>query len=521
MSLNSYHIYLFPFQWSKKESKDKEFSKRFSLDGIATAIDSQWENIVEPKNHDYKVELYNEKNFFYKFVHKALYDSGIKEKATVKHFERKEAYEQDVVYEIGVKAGYKSTYRLKLNSIGLDVFSTGTGILMFYLENSEYSKIEDVRRINQYGRRVFPPFIGADNYEETTKGAELADYICIKGLNGGESRYFEDFSQVSKSMQPWGTAKFIKSLLDDFNPKLEIEPVVDDRMFTMCWYFDNNHGNRISDNKEFYKFLRSDAWHQYLYIDSSYSTCQNDRMQKELLEKNTYTRWQKFGTLYGITKKSFMVMSHDGNIPKKVLLTYFRTTYVRIVELALIQRASILKFSAEVANLSSLAENNKQKLADRIGDFYKSYIRFVNQIFFREITAQDQGIELYDLLLENLRTQEQVKDLDTEIGELHNYATLLDEKEQNRNLSLLTILGSLFLVPSFIVGYFGMNFFGKDDIKLSEDGLPFILAIILLLAGGLFGVVKLNKNKPKIWLKILIGFIALLILGVIIFPLIF
>ena len=74
----------------------------------------------------------------------------------------------------------------------------------------------------------------------------------------------------------------------------------------------------------------------------------------------------------------------------------------------------MLRFSGEVTRVSVLEKGNKI-IAERIGSIYKEYIRFVNQIYFRSVTAQDQGIEMYNLLMKQLNTKEQIKDLDEEI----------------------------------------------------------------------------------------------------------
>lgn len=522
MNLYSYHVFLFPFQWDVKDPNMVSFSKRYQLKNLKPKQEGFWQNLPQPLNNDYQTELYNEKSFFYKFVHTAMYDTNdTSQYPTVRHYERQEAYKTDLIYEIGVKANKANVYKLHLKSIGLDIFSTGTGVLIFYLENHDYPDFEDVRRINQYGRRIFPPFLGKQNHVEATKYAELADYISITGLMGEAHRYHEDFTRF-KAIEPWGTARFIYSLISDFCDDIKFEPVVDDRMFTMCWYFNKVLSNEISDTKQYYKFVRSDRWHQYLYVDSGDSTCQNDRMQKKLLEDNTYSRWQKQGTLYGMTKYSFMAISNDSFFPRNIALTHFRTMYVRIVELVLIQRASILKFSAEVCRLSSLENADNRKLADQISDFYKAYIRFVNQIFFREVTAQEQGIDLYDLLTQNMRIKEQVKDLDVEIGELHNYASLLDEKSQSRNLSLLTILGTLFLVPSFIVGFFGMNFFGADeDAQLDEPLLYWIIVSIVTISVGIFVIAWFHKMKKQRLFTLAIVIMVTLMIFLLISPIIF
>lgn len=506
----SYHVFMFPFQWEDKRKKGKSFSERFSLKDLQPVRNSNWENMPVPQGDDYATELYNEKNFFYTFVHKALYDSGNEQIPVIKHYERKEAYNGELEYEIGVKAHGQNIYRLKLKSIGLDLFSTGTGVLIFYLENHQYAEIRDVMRINQYGRRIFPPFLAKDNGVEGTKGSELADYICIHGLHGEPHRYYEDFSSYTAT-KPWTEARFITSLIHDFCTDIVPKPVIDDRMFTMCWYLNNELSGKIKENESYCKFVIGDEWHEILFIDSNRSTCQNKWMQKELLKKHTYPRWQQYGTLYGITRHSFMAISEEGWDPENILLGYFRTIYVRIAELVLVQRASVLKFSAEVTRLSNLDDKKKNTLADEIDKFYKSYIQFVNQVYFREVTTQEQGIDLYDRLQESMRIKEQVKDLDNEIEELHNYATLLDEKAQSRDIRLLTILGSLFLIPSFIAGFYGMNLIPENYHAEKRVLLWIITFLIIFVALGLWWSVQLNSREKKRKVNILIGLITALI----------
>ena len=180
-------------------------------------------------------------------------------------------------------------YSLKLKSIGLDLFSTGTGLLIFYLENTKYSEIQDVKRINQFGRRIFPPFLNKETGADGTKYAELADYIAITGLNGSTSSFFEDFTGYTTG-DSWKPNKLILSLISDLDPNITIKPVIDDRMFTMCWYLNNDLENKIKpDNGN--KFITSDPWHEYLFVDSKESTCQNMEMQESLLKEHTYKRW--------------------------------------------------------------------------------------------------------------------------------------------------------------------------------------------------------------------------------------
>lgn len=510
--LFSNHIFIFPFKWQDKSVSRKTFLGEYDLLDIKPKRDSNWINLPYPLTTDYATELYNEKNFFYEFVHPVLYDEGKTHDPIVLHYERKEAYNNNnMVYEIDVIANKSSCYRLNLKSIGLNLYSTGTGSLVFYLENNDYSEFGDILRINQYGRRLFPPFLDKINGVLGCKYAELPNHIAIFGLNGSEYRYFENFEGYTEKTE-WKPALFIESLIDDFNENIEIRPVTDDRMHVLCRYENDKMSNVVKGS-----FLESNnfknKWYRLLFVDGGKDPmCQNEELKDELLKSHSYTRWTSYGTLYGVARYSFILLSSKG-VPQ-FIKDHFRTMYARMVELTLIQRASILRFSEEVTELSKLKQDKSNDLTERISRLYKEYIRFVNQVYFREVTAQEQGIELYNLLQEKMKIGEQVKDLDHEIEELHNYANLIEQKAQDKRIAKITILGAIFLPATFLVGLFGINTLPESSkipkylfsgeafppfwISLAFISVATVVLIVIIDLIGNFGIIfKMNKRKKS------------------------
>lgn len=174
------------------------------------------------------------------------------------------------------------------------------------------------------------------------------------------------------------------------------------------------------------------------------------------MDKHTYKRWNDMPTLYGVTRYSFVMLTDQGWFARNHLSTHFRTMYYKLVELCLVQRASVLQFADEVTAISHLSDKNNSTsfIANEIQELYRDYIRFINKIYFREITAQEQGIELYDMLKEKMRIPEQVTDLDGEIEELYSYASALSSSKQGDKLNLLTIIGFFIGIPSFLMTYY-------------------------------------------------------------------
>jgi hypothetical protein len=274
--------------------------------------------------------------------------------------------------------------------------------------------------------------------------------------------------------------------------------VIDDRMYVNCWYGNDDLSKELEDDNKYDDFIMSankDFWYKYVFVDSGDTTCQNDKMKKRLLEEQTYTRWQKYGSLFGASRYSFVLLSDTSGFSKNVVAKHMRTIYSRMIELVLIQRTSALKFSEEVTRVSRLSKGKKDNkmMISQISDLHREYIRFVNKIYFREVTAQDQGIEIYNLMLKVLNTEAYIKDLDDEIEELHHYLSSLDDQVRIRNSENLNLIAALFIPATLATGLFGMNYI-EDDVVLS--GFWWQFGVVIVSTGIMFVVLQLiNKRK--------------------------
>lgn len=500
----SYHVFYFPFKWEIKNKQFATFSDSIDLTNIHLSPQSKWKTNYSPKGVEAE-RLYDEKNYYYKFVHPVLYDTG-KPDSWVKHFERVEPIGGLCTYHIEIRINNKEyEYKLKLDSINLNLYSTGVGMLTFYLQNDDYESFDDILNINQYGRRIFPPF-----YDDLKFRSQISQCLHLEGLSGLNSRYYEDFASYTPEMD-WKPAKFITNLIEDLQPDLAVTPVIDDRMFVNCWYQNKDLAKQFYYNEEDIKqlednvkeerqaikgkeFVYSGDWYRYLYIDAgSEPTCMNLDMRKQLIDDTTYMRWQGAGSIYGITKYSFMMLTDASDYAINVLSVHMRNVYSRMIELVLMQRASMLKFSEEVTKVSRLNGRNDSFVAKRIGSLYKEYIHFINQMYFPEVTTQEQGKELYEILLKQFNSEERIKDLDEEISELHGYVTLLIDNSRNIKASWLNIIAAIFLPPTLLSGFFGMNPF-NNGFDINHFGWQ--MAIIIVAT-----VMTVIILKCKLWVK--------------------
>lgn len=476
MSAYSFHTFMFPFRWKIADLDDRLFSEQIDLNSIRYARSANWERITAPVVDKESDDLYNERNYFYEFVHPALYDDG-SDTTLIRHYERHEPkHGGEVTYKIVCGSDCKE-YILDLQSMNLNLYASGVGVLSIYLYNNRYPDTQDVLYINQYGRRVFPAFINDVNIR-----TELAHSIGFEGLNGVYTEDFSHYTNTAKSNTP---ASFITKMVHEVAENIELQPVIDDRMFVLCWYkndefakkFETDYNDFINNNEDWYKFV---------FVDEKNTSCQNDEMRQTLIKKATYERWQKWSSLYGISRYSMVYLTYWGC--PGYLTDYFETEYVRMAELVLMQRATVLRFSSEITKITKMA--NQKGFGERVSSLYKEYIHFENQIYFREISAQDQGIEMYQKLFDAMNLKEQVEKLDDEIEELYNYVTLREDRRTNRTMSLLTWITTIFLPVTVIAGFFSMNDDNSQLLPQSIIMLCFAIAVISI-------VLIINKKRIK------------------------
>ena len=163
----------------------------------------------------------------------------------------------------------------------------------------------------------------------------------------------------------------------------------------------------------------------------------NHHLQYSYLEHSNH--------FYGISQFNFMDITREGSDIRM---------YDQLVTLALVQRATLLSFSATIAEISTLP---KDALVPAIQRLYAIYIQFVNQLYFKEVTGDMEGSTIYDLLSTKLNILAELNQLDFEMQEVHEFATLIDQAQSKYKMDLLTIVGAALVVPTFVTGFFGMN----------------------------------------------------------------
>lgn len=451
-----------------------------------------------PKNCDWKYKAFNlthqrdfnEYVYFYKHIQDAIYNSKEpdEEKWISKYYEYKK---QKGTYTIDCKKG---NFELELDGLSLRIFNTNIGILSFNLKNNKYSDVDSVLAINDFGRRIYPQFLGT-KFTKNPKDAFLANKISLKFAN--EEPIPEDFTKfdtlnLKKLDEIPFMPKFITELINqNFNEPDKIRPIIDDRMFVISQYMNDALVSKLKSYKECsnqYEYENNDFWYKYIFIDGDGKTCQSKHMTKKLISESTYDRWIEWGTLFGISRYSFVALTGNwfGN---NRLLPHMQTMYFQMFTLLLAYRATIIKFSDDIQNATKTSED-LEKLSKETKDIYKKYLDFLNKLYFKEVTAQDQGIELYNQAMKVMDIEKYMNDLDYEVNQLHTYVDMREEKSRNDKLGFISKMGAVLLPPSLLAGLFGMNVLTVDETEYNQ-----LLAFVFIILSGIIGILMTLNLK--------------------------
>jgi hypothetical protein len=482
------HIFIFPFKWTIGE-KNKNIKDKLNFEKVKEKINND-KNWIEEYFENETEDEYNIDKYFYDYAKKILFNT----KDSYENQNLVKNYKYDFCigdYEIYVK---EKVYKLNLKKIELKMYKTGIGFLIYYLSNSNYVLLNEINEINDFGRRIYPQYLPI----EKTKKSFLAKELKIKFCN---KEIVEEFSvksgRISKTVMDILGNNFSENF--DKNKLINIKPIIDDRMYTLCHLRLNDFSEILKTNeKDTYNYLNNIKWNSYIFLDNDYSTTQDKDKLFIDNKKYTYNRWTDYGTLFGITRYSFMIISDDSEFSNEVLNKHFINLYKNFSIIALLQRSTILRFLDETSIIASY--NEKNNYLKEFEELNIRYMEFKNKMYFDEITPQEQGIEIFDMMENIMGISYKIEKLGKNIEELYNNSVLKNQEKRNKYIAIITVLGTL------------LTFFNLLEIEYSKivsiklldnyndiiNYIVFSFLTILLFFSGVFIFKKIEKKRDKI-----------------------
>lgn len=519
--IHSQHIFLFPFTIKPKAIEESNCPKEklrtihdsledspwkykpFSIGnfyslGQDAKMDATEENTEEPKDN---IWAYNEFNYFYANVRDTLFnqtpeDELFQDTAPVSIFYERQTTAKDEMI-ICIK-GRPEPFVLNIDHLSLRFFETGIGILTITLYNYCHKDFSDILLINDFGRRIYPQFLGAPPDDpklmetcdpiDITKDSFLAEkiFFTVSGEKIEEEFKTEDFFTTNHKF-----AAYLEYLLKPFGSK-EITPIIDDRMFTICWHENDRMMNTLNGNNSgVYTYENSGEWYQFMFVDGKGLLAQHSKFKKDLIHSSTYPRFTDWGTLYGVTRYSLVCLcsiDKKNDLPYKIIRNHMQKMYYQTCILLLAQRASILLFNNELERIilkfAGEPETNHEPQSNEkqnaLENLYIRFLNFQNRMAFDEVTPQEQGIELYNLALKNMNIPDMLASLKQKLEQVHAYLDLKAEREEQTNdrkisdsVARLTLLGAFYLPATFIVAIWSMKIYFLEDVFTKKSSYIF------------------------------------------------
>lgn len=490
----SYHSFIFPFVWVEKQI---DFLSVFSTptdNNIWVCTDSAVESnslrtlSLDSLNKD--PTEYDSFQFFNEAGRNLVFPGAINR--LVNNFSVKNSHIRDLKYIINARG---KKYSLIIDEIHLKIFDTGVAMISIDCHNSEYRSINDVKEINEYGRRLAMPF---------WPNSQMSCSKCADSLEiSGNGIYFKDDfkSMHNNTVSLCYVSTIIRSLLNcngkniifrakaTYNPnEIQIKPILDEKMYVACLIVDKELisgllNDYTANGNEFSPENRNNLVELFNVDVLGKCSISDDNSQLNYLHEHIYTA--EFAgnepKLFSVTEQSYikLIAKEDFDV------RYFRSVYCQLIGIVLAQRMSIEKFQQEIITLSGCIGKRGKRITNKViasvMNVQERYISFQNQFLFREITPKREGKHLYEKFQEFLNVYSENEVLKTQLSTLYELISTSQGYSFNKWGLVISLIAIEFNIFAFIQGTEGI----PEIVSKGFSGLSSLLLLIL----GAIGIV--------------------------------
>lgn len=239
-------------------------------------------------------------------------------------------------------------------------------------------------------------------------------------------------------------------------------------------------------------------WIKLLNVDAAEIGTDASRtttFEREWAFERTYRRWAKKGTLYGFNYHCGAMLS--GPVKNPDTWRHFGQMYFDQALLLLYIRMVLFRFSMRLYEISAKARD-KNRLRDKPeemevfrNDFESLRFKFdlfCNLYQFPLMSNQQQAIEMYSIARRQMDLDDLFKEIQAEIKGTHEFLVNYQSQQINQSAGLLTIVATIGLGLSLVIGFFGMNIivdhiFGYNEEKNMGRFLIEIIVFIVVCCG--------------------------------------
>jgi hypothetical protein len=407
-----------------------------------------------------------------------------------------------------------TTYLLGIRNIRLKLYTASVGIVLFELENRDYRTLEAVYNINGFGRMTGFSYFGSslDRYLPSEIKIEYGLFntsINFKELHNHVCEYYKDH-ELKHSYKP------IEDLLqydqtagsNAISVKQIISQPLNNQMHVFCFVYSKD---LVSSLQKAAKGRLPKEVYRFMTVDENSGDIDAD-LEAKIRKAGIHEIFLKQGTFYAVTQHAFVCAVHSEGPPDLLssLANIFLSQYVEMGIIALAQRAVMLTLSAKASKVANKLtksgsrsrkdeKRNLRRNLKRLFDVFGEYVEVSNQLILPEITPAELGIQLYEKLLKQLYIPEYKENLDSQLNNMYELASIKHSMDAHNNEQKLN---SLILILSVV----SAASFGKlmyDSILGSWLSIPemtfniiFWPALIIVLIVLIIRYFKKHFKKP-------------------------
>ncbi|MGH8470976.1 MAG: hypothetical protein ACREVJ_00600 [Gammaproteobacteria bacterium] len=197
------------------------------------------------------------------------------------------------------------------------------------------------------------------------------------------------------------------------------------RLFSLALYLDR--GSDGFDNQQGYAYNRAFA--------------------EGALERDAYRRWEGIGTLMGFTDSSNVYMGFGKFFRDTIAPTHVPYIYERMLMLALLYRGTLQYFERRITAASEEL-TVKGYRAETFAKLRADFIFFTNKHWFRELSPQIQGVEIFEKQTSALRLKDHYDLVKEEMERADDYINTLRDQRAGKLQIAAGILALLFVILS-------------------------------------------------------------------------
>lgn len=404
---------------------------------------------------------------------------------------------------------YDREYSLPILQISIKCYETDIVALAILCKNEKYRSIEDVKRINEYGRRLGLPYWPTDNL----MCHKCASYLRIKDDDGkiwSEDNFLNNYNNgKNKEVSLSYVSTVIRGLLNrngqgyrfrgkavSGKKEIQLKTLLDEKMYVAALVCDGNYCRQLYNDYsmngcEFSYETQKDLL-ELIRVDlPGECSVPNMREIKNTLKNSLYLSSFSEGSekLMAVSEQSYikLIPEYDYDV------SYFINSYLPLIMIPIVQKYSIIHFQQRIMEITHIAkEHINTGVLGKIMDLQKRYVVFQNQFMPESVTAQKEGSFLYSKMRKELHIPEEKATLECQVGKLFELANINQGYIFSKGALAISVTAIIFTFFTFLVTAIQLSAIDPMNYK----GWPaIILTVCSIVLAQIIMCIVLKRRK--------------------------